>query len=319
MVTRFRAGPGCLEDPTFKEEMAFALQMDEEDAEPPGFMPSSDVLNLTSYGFRITQPYALLSESEYTALLDSTPAAIKLKPTPLPFLGPGQSSNFYMMDMHGLPPETIASCKKLEMYYTSQSQHNEWYLTQAKQLHQSQGARVFQHIAQAAFQSCPEKVKPTAAPKAKSRPFGIVVPQVPKAGAKAAARKAKAKAAATGPAGAVSSNPNVTPSVEPGSSAGETAAAVAADDDRSESTAGLNSSKSKQAILIRLDDDMRRVAERHMSNHAAGSVKSLETLDPLRFLPSPNKALSIALTSVHYSVCVSHIATICLLSCSGNV
>ena len=45
MVTRFRAGPGCLEDPTFKEEMTFALDVDKEDSDFSGFMPSSDVLN----------------------------------------------------------------------------------------------------------------------------------------------------------------------------------------------------------------------------------------------------------------------------------
>ena len=255
-----------------------------------------------------------------------------------------------MMDMRGLPPETIASCKKLEMYYTSQTQHNECYLSRDKQLHQSQGARVFQHVAQAAFQTRPEKVRPaaqimtleelrvkhrqaavqaeanrasappppadedpdaedgsgSAAPVAapKSRAFGIVVPQLAKATAKSAARKAKAKAAAAAAGGTLGSSP------APGGTSSEPGlvrtAVETAEDDRSESTAG-NGNRSKQAILVRLDEDMRRVAERHMNNHAAGSVKSLESLDPLRYLLS----LSIALTSVRHSGRVSHIATVC--------
>ena len=162
MLARFRAGSACLEDPTFKQEMVFAIERENEDGEASRFMPSSDVLNLTSYGLRITQPYALLSESEYTSLLDATPASIKLKPTSLPFLGPAQSSNFYVMDMQGLPSEVVNSCKKLEVFYTSQSRHNEWFLNQDQQLHQSQGDRVFQHIAQSAFQTRPEKTRPSA-------------------------------------------------------------------------------------------------------------------------------------------------------------
>ena len=356
LINRWKAGEGCLEDPTFKEEMSATLA---ESDEPPSFMPASQVMDTHSYGFRITQPVALLTESEYAGLMKALPSAIKLKPMSLPVLGPCQSGNFYPMEMSGLPVDLQNSCRRMELYYDSRSSHDELYLTPASQLVQDQGKRVFQYIAQSAFQKRPEKARPGASPmsyadaktkhqlqaaqteaaldaaaappedagegsgedgqtapnpkRMKMRQFGIVSAQ-----AKPSAKgKAKAKAAnaagprPTGPSAPEAPTPTTT---APTSGMPATPAAVTSRrrqavpiqegqaDDASASEATCNS---KGAMLLRLDKDLKLVADKHLKNHGNASIKSLEHLQPYKFLTEPSKALSICLTSVGSLVNVS--------------
>ena len=335
LLARFRGGASCLEDPTFKDEMTFALNKPDEET----FMPGSEVFNMTAYGIRVTQPYALFTESEYAGLLEAVPSAIKMKPTTVPFQGPGLTGNFYTLDMQGLPVDVQNSCKKMEVFYCSQTQHNESFLNHLTQLHQAQGERVFQYIAQSAMANRPEKARPTAKPMTlaeaqskhqqaeanaaaapaaaaqsqddepgeaspakavRTKAFGIVAPSLAKAAAKQASRKGgRGKAVSTG----VTSEDPITP----------TRPAAAADKDGADDVASESTvAKSKlESQLARLDSDMRLVAEKHLQNHSNGSVKSLESLVPLKYLLEASKPLSIALTSVRTSSLIQASVGLC--------
>ena len=327
LMARFRAGQGCSEDPLFQEQMMEVLNRGEE--EEVTLMPSSDVVDLTVYGMRISQPYALLTDGEYAALFGASPKQLNLKPMSIPFQGPGSPpSNFYAMELSGLPDDLQLSCKKLELFYSVSSEHHETYLSHLRQIHQMQGEHVFRYVSQAEMARRPDKARPGAkpltfdslqekhqlleasteaaaaeaaeldddepAPSAPQRQkqFGIVAKtgtgKVPKAKAK------------TSKANHASSTARMGPTASPAGPARPGLAPQAADDDGgSESTAAQ---AGKGAILAKLDKDMKLVAEKHLQNHSNASIKSLEHLQPLRFLLEPTKTLSICLTSVHASV-----------------
>ena len=161
LIVRFRAGEGCAEDPTFKADMLFVLGREQED-EPQSFMPSSDVLDRCCYGMRVVVPHALLTEAEYAAVFEASPAAIKMKPISLPAMGPGVAGNYYPMELFGLPQEVQLTCRRMEMFYSVSTEHVETYLSQLRQLHPDQGNRVFQYLSQAAVQRRPDKARPQA-------------------------------------------------------------------------------------------------------------------------------------------------------------
>eukprot|EP00439_Symbiodinium_sp_Y106_P046546 s5222_g5.t3 len=329
MLARYRAGTGCLEDTSFKKDFMAAARFQQKSGDQlrAPFMPGSAVMNVTSYGIRVSHVYALLTEAEYAALLGAPPSAIKLAPTSLPVLGPGQSRNYYVLDMEGLPEAVKSTCKKLEIFYNAESEFDQIYLDETTQVHQDQGEHVFAYIAKSAFQSRPEKSRPASVPLTleearlkhqeaaaaqaaagdtstavatdqdgedaddavprEVRSFGIVA-------ATTAAKPGTKGKRKTQPGAALPAVPTEA-SRTPRRVSGTTPEAVEAVADEEKPMSESSVAGGKAGQLARLDKDMKLVAEKHWLNHANASVKSLKALSPVKYLLDCTKPLSLSL------------------------
>ncbi|CAE7024040.1 unnamed protein product [Symbiodinium sp. CCMP2456] len=340
MLSRYRAGTGCLEDPSFKKDFLAAARFQDRSDGPlrAPFMPGSAVKNVTSYGIRVSHVYACLTEAEYAALLGAPPSAIKLAPTSLPVLGPGQSRNYYVLDMEGLPEALKSTCKKLEIFYNAESEFDQIYLDGTTQIHQDQGEHVFNYIAKTAFQNRPEKSRPASMPMTleeaflkhqeaaaaqaaageapgsaavvdaddddevaprENRSFGIVAAAAPKPGAKAGAKR-KAAAAAVAADAAARPRRVSGSGAEPSqaSNVGSQPGGNVTSVDEEMPVSESSVPGGKAGQLARLDPDMRLVAEKHWLNHPSAAVKSLESLSAIKYLLDPTKPLTLALNGV---------------------
>ena len=138
------------------------------DPDEAGFMPASSVRDVHVYGYRVVQPMALLDAAEYGQLVGHSPLELRKTSKPakslsIPFHGPGSSSvNYYPVELASLPVEMQNCCKRLEIFWTSQSQHDEVFMSQLQQLTQQQGGHVFAHVAATSFASRDDKARPTA-------------------------------------------------------------------------------------------------------------------------------------------------------------
>ena len=357
MLARYRAGTGCLEDTSFKKDFMAAARFQQKSGDQlrAPFMPGSAVMNVTSYGIRVSHVYALLTEAEYAALLGAPPSAIKLAPTSLPVLGPGQSRNYYVLDMEGLPEAVKSTCKKLEIFYNAESEFDQIYLDETTQVHQDQGEHVFAYIAKSAFQSRPEKSRPASVPLTleearlkhqeaaaaqaaagdtstavaadqdgeeaddavprEVRSFGIVA-------ATTAAKPGTKGKRKTQPGAALPAVPTEA-SRTPRRVSGTTPEAVEAVADEEKPMSESSVAGGKAGQLARLDKDMKLVAEKHWLNHANASVKSLEALSPVKYLLDCTKPLSLSLNGVRVSAYVVCDACVCVyfprLVCEGGI
>ena len=82
----------------------------------------------------------------------------------------------HLIDLQGLPLETILPMRTVEIYIDNFSQHTEFFLDPTIQIHQSQGGNLFAHIAKSEFASRPDGLKPSSSrPQSlQGRPFRSV-------------------------------------------------------------------------------------------------------------------------------------------------
>ena len=73
LVQSFEKGSGCPTDPGFRADFDVASQIYFGNVEP-NFSSAANVYIQSGYGIKVVQPYGLLPDVEYPALLGGTPS-----------------------------------------------------------------------------------------------------------------------------------------------------------------------------------------------------------------------------------------------------
>lgn len=331
-------------DPDFKPEMEQSLKYVSEHPEAvSAFKPSSSVMNTHSYGFSIFQDVAAITEQEYCLLTGRTAEALKnlnakdpckLEPVKVPLFGPGSNVMLYMVSLEEIPMKYWPTIRKARVYFGSDAQHAEQYLSASTQLHQKHGQDIFAYVAKMNQNARPESLRCTSAKcqlvagttptleellqrheeleaEIAAKLEQDAMDQDPLAVVERVAQPAApvkrlglgggslevqmSKAKAKGAAGAKKRTKGPAP-------AAAASAAVHDEEDEDDGTRSRKSKKRDEGDRLKdsLDEDMALVLDRHI-NSGGSSAKCLEQLVPEQFLlgiRQGDKALSLTLTGV---------------------
>ena len=168
LVSMWREEEAAKDDPAFAQEMREALSntqsMQNNDTRPMDlFAPNGKVSELHAYGIRVIQTYALVTESEYQQLVKYNLLEIKQKKSfTLPFRGPLQNLQFWLLDLKDLDPATAQSVRKVEITCSTQAELEQVFLHPEQQIHQKQPWHVFDHRAGKHFDKRPDALRPAA-------------------------------------------------------------------------------------------------------------------------------------------------------------
>ena len=195
----------------------------------------------------------------------------------------------HLIDLVGLKPDVIASMRQVEIYYDSDSRLHEIFLDPSTQLVQGQGLSCFRSIAKKEMENRGDGLKPLS-----SRPLNLqemlekkveeVTDETTLAPAPAFAPKVAGVAFGTmakvQPKRA-SKRPNAPTHVE---SLDAPEPLPALEDGAQSESRFSETSKSKKGKADGLDEEMQQVASAHLATHSGSSVKSLQMLQPEKFL-----------------------------------
>ena len=159
LLQAWKEGVGSLTEPNFQKDFKQAKQ-NRKRGKIGGFRPQSSVTAAEQYGLRVIQPYGLLTETEYAALLADVPASTNWQPIQLPTAEPGIMSTHYLVDLAGMNPETVNGMRRVELYYDTTAVHTRTFLDAAAQIHQDQGMRSFAKVLKDHHALRPEGLKP---------------------------------------------------------------------------------------------------------------------------------------------------------------
>ena len=272
------------------------------------------------YGIRVYQTYALLTESEYQQLVEYSPSELKRKSFTLPFHGPLQNQQFWLVDLKDLEPAVANCVRKVDVTYSTQAQLEQVFLNAEQQIQRKQPWTVFEHRAAKHFDKRPDALRPAA-----QRPYSVdqlveqhLLEKSKRTSQVAAAAQGSAELALPerrelperklGLAG--DDDDDAKPSKRKrgaaagvrarvlGFTASEPPTMTHAADQKFRPLSpprSMGSSLSKkpgkgaknrdEKDAVALDVDMKQVADAHLSTQTGSSVKSLVTLsDPLSFL-----------------------------------
>lgn len=157
-------------DPSLQDDYVTAKAKHEELDEPEVmFRPADEVSAQQRYGYSISQEFACLNGGEFHDMFGEKPnhSALNVKPTMLPWNGPGQKEvEFYLVALEGLTLEQIMTCRKIRLEFSSGVLWGEFYLQPSDQLTDDQGNRMFSHLSALHSDRRPQglKVPPTKDP-----------------------------------------------------------------------------------------------------------------------------------------------------------
>ena len=159
--------PEAEEDPQFAEDMNLALknvtEMATGELEAKDlFTPNGQVLERHSYGIRVYQTYALVTQAEYTQLAEHSPLDLGKKAFNLPFNGPLANIQFFLLDLKDLDPAVAQAVRKVDITYSTQAELEQLFLHADQQIHQKQPWKVFQHRVSKHFDKRPDPLRPAA-------------------------------------------------------------------------------------------------------------------------------------------------------------
>ncbi|CAE7263709.1 unnamed protein product [Symbiodinium sp. KB8] len=155
-------------DPDFKNEFDEALPVYKAKVEAgtlPSCNPSAEVHKQTEYGFTLYQKWGVVTDAEYSELVDRVPTEIKKTPVPFQWQGPHLTSNHHLISLAGLSRKVTNGLKKIKVTYTSSAGMQENYVSEASQVHQAQAANVFRYVFDKHMDSRPDLLRPTATSK----------------------------------------------------------------------------------------------------------------------------------------------------------
>ena len=276
------------------------------------FSPNGGVSELHSYGIRIYQTYALVTESEYQQLIQYNPTEIKTRQAfSLPFKGPLQNLSFWLLDLKDIDPCVAQALRKCDVYYNTETELQQIFLHADQQVQKDQPWAVFRHCTARHFDKRPDPLRPAA-----KRP-DTVAQLVESHLIEKANRSEQVAAAAKGTMaeqpghdaeknlpghdrklglGADDSGP-VKKRRQPKKAVGPVfdAGMRGGSPSKAASMTSMTSSKAARKADdpdIELEQDMALVAAAHLSTSSGTSVKSLNTLsDPLAFLLAQEAAV----------------------------
>ena len=324
-------------DPDFKNEFDEALPVYKAKVEAgtlPSCNPSAEVHKQTEYGFTLYQKWGVVTDAEYSELVDRVPTEIKKTPVPFQWQGPHLTSNHHLISLAGLSRKVTNGLKKIKVTYTSSAGMQENYVSEASQVHQAQAANVFRYVFDKHMDSRPDLLRPTATSKPPTVNHLI---QEHEKQEQAAARVADSLAdAASCPAPADSSDVAIRSVGFAGSLEGQTQTAAAkrklkkqmqlpgqekapsvsakAGSGAAPSLSGKGGAPAQgQEKIAHLDHDLQTIAKDHLTSPKGTAITSLDLLTPANFLqrdghelqPAKKLAASISgvLDSVGYCCC----------------
>ena len=281
----------------------------------PIFSPAFEVFEFSQHGHEVYTKAGLLSDTDVVNLTTKSAKDLGLTAFATEWLGPGQSINFYLVSLAGIPSEMKDTIKKVKLFQTTTVAQNKLWLTPSTQLSKSQPKAVMAHLAskyqaqrpKGALQ--PQELKtleelqqlaalvesqrlellqkdamdPTAALESVDGPvktgdFMIdgLQDEDDDAGAAKKTKKARVQRAAKTTA---PPSESARPKIPSAAAILDAASSGVAPDNLSEAPSGSSKKKRKvDAELDSMDPEMREVAILHMSGTATGSAKSLAKL-----------------------------------------
>lgn len=108
------------------------------------FCPTTNVESQTTYTMQCFQDCGLLTEKEFFGFFKTTPADVFLEPVSLPWKGINQTQNFYAVRLDDVPLNLAFAMRKMRISFGEAASRRDMYLTEATQLHASQGDPVFE-------------------------------------------------------------------------------------------------------------------------------------------------------------------------------
>lgn len=152
------------EDPKFPAEYDHAMKIKSGEIDRPELCPANQISLQGCYGFRVSQEYGALTEDEYKRLVERNPATLPtLKPIQVPWQGPHANlSKLYLVSLEGLPLDIALAMRKITLYYDNSALNDEVYLSPETQFNANQAEFVWKHIFDRSKTSRPDQLRPGA-------------------------------------------------------------------------------------------------------------------------------------------------------------
>ena len=110
------------------------------------FNPGTEVSFQTQFGYRVEEPYALLTEDEYRNVTGVEVQDAGAEPCNIDLHGPASGETFYLLGLEGLAPDVAASLRKIYLDMSVHSHRSDLYLRPEDQLLPRQGWRMMGHV-----------------------------------------------------------------------------------------------------------------------------------------------------------------------------
>ena len=294
----------------------------------PSFSPSCEISNTTQYGFSVFQDFGALTAQEFFALFGKKPqdsmndSKVKNIAFAIPWKGPGSGSGdsqMFGISLGSIPSHIALGMRKVRIHYGSAASRQDLYLSESSQLHVNQGDAVFAYVSGLNLKLRGHSLNPANEPPPTYKDI-VEANQQAEAQKSAKAASAAANQPAEGGGGSDSEDIPVVKAVgyqggqlqskQPKKNKtlkgkGGGAAASADGTVKSSSKQGKGPKDPIADQLKNLDEDMKKVGEKHLATPKGSGVKSLELLISENFLyndPKLSRGNSAALTGVPVSI-----------------
>lgn len=288
----------------------------------PSFSPSCEISNTTQYGFSVFQDFGALTAQEFFALFGKKPqdsmndSKVKNIAFAIPWKGPGSGSGdsqMFGISLGSIPSHIALGMRKVRIHYGSAASRQDLYLSESSQLHANQGDAVFAYVSGLNLKLRGHSLNPANEPPPTYKDI-VEANQQAEAQKSAKAASAAANQPAEGGGGSDSEDIPVVKAVgyqggqlqskQPKKNKtlkgkGGGAAASADGTVKSSSKQGKGPKDPIADQLKNLDEDMKKVGEKHLATPKGSGVKSLELLISENFLyndPKLSRGNSAALT-----------------------
>ena len=138
------------EDPQFaKSAMAARSALAKETESSTGlptFLPASSVGEDTIYGHVVYSKAGLLTEGELTRHTSKTAKELGLQVFSSEWQSPTNKVNFYIISLLGLPPDLLASIRKVKLFHQTSIRSEKNWLTPQLQLTKNQAKDISDHL-----------------------------------------------------------------------------------------------------------------------------------------------------------------------------
>ena len=114
----------------------------QDEGNRPLFSPASTVSNMTGYGYRVYWEVLLCSASDLTTLSGRPAKSLGAAPIKIKLDGEN-AQTFWPLSMQGLSEDQVRGIKRMQVYYDTQVEHGECFLSPEHQLHQDHGTKNF--------------------------------------------------------------------------------------------------------------------------------------------------------------------------------